>query len=132
MAYDEALAARIRDALADRRDIAEKKMFGGLAFLINGKMFCGITGADLMVRVGSEAHQAALARPHVRLMDFTGRPMTGYVYVAKQGTATTRALLSWVTKGLAFTSALTSKSSALARRGGSRKPTKNAPPRRRT
>lgn len=109
MAYDEALVARIRDLLGPRRDISERKMFGGVAFLVDGKMFCGITNADLMVRVGPEGYRAALARPHARPMDFTGRPLTGYVYVAKQGTATTRALRAWVTAALAFTSTVKAK-----------------------
>jgi TfoX/Sxy family transcriptional regulator of competence genes len=64
--------------------VTEKKMFGGIAFLLDGAMFCGVSGGDLMVRVGAEAHEAALARPHARPMDFTGRPMKGYVFVGSR------------------------------------------------
>jgi hypothetical protein len=82
MAYDETLAKRIRKTLGRKQRVTEKKMFGGLAFMLGGKMFCGIIGDDLMVRVGPDGHDDALTQPHVRPMDFTGRPMRGYVYVA--------------------------------------------------
>ncbi|MBM3216980.1 TfoX/Sxy family protein, partial [Candidatus Poribacteria bacterium] len=85
MPYDENLAERIRRVVAGRHGVTEKRMFGGLAFLLDGKMFCGIANSDLMVRVGPERYEAALSLPHVRPMDFTGRPMTGYVYVGPEG-----------------------------------------------
>ena len=75
MAYDEGLAQRLRDALEEQRDLSEKKMFGGLCFLKNGHMFVGITGDELMARVGKEDYAASLARRHVRVMDFTGKPI---------------------------------------------------------
>jgi TfoX/Sxy family transcriptional regulator of competence genes len=106
MAYDEALADRIRRALGPRPGVDEKKMFGGLAFLLEGKMFCGIVGDDLMVRVGPEGHDDALRRPHVRPMDFTGRPMKGYVYVAPAGCKSDRALADWVDRGARFAATL--------------------------
>ena len=90
MAYDEKLADRIRQAVGPRGDVTEKKMFGGLAFLLDGKMFCGIVKDDLMVRVGPERYEAALAEAHVRPMDFTGRPMNGYVYVGRGGSTPAR------------------------------------------
>ncbi|MCU1252339.1 MAG: methyltransferase [Edaphobacter sp.] len=77
MAYDLLLQGRIQRAVADREDVSEKKMFGGVAFLLDGKMFCGIVKDDLMVRVGPERHVKALSEPHVRPMDFSGRPMKG-------------------------------------------------------
>lgn len=106
MAYDETLADRIRRAVGSRPDVTEKKMFGGLAFLLGGKMFCGIVKDDLMVRVGPERYEAALAEPHVRRMDFTGRPMEGYVYVAASGARTEKAIRKWVEQGAAFVATL--------------------------
>jgi TfoX/Sxy family transcriptional regulator of competence genes len=85
MAYDEKLVERLRKVLVSRVGVAEKKMFGGVAFLLDGKMFIGVNDGDLMVRVGPDNYERALARPHARPMDFTGRPLTGYVYVAKAG-----------------------------------------------
>ncbi|MBZ0233054.1 MAG: TfoX/Sxy family protein [Deltaproteobacteria bacterium] len=85
MAYDERLVERLREVLATRDRISEKKMFGGVAFLLDGKMFLGVNAGDLMVRVGPAGYERALARPHARPMDFTGRPLTGYVYVAEPG-----------------------------------------------
>ena len=96
MAYDEALASRVREVLGTRRGVTEKKMFGGLAFLFHGKMFCGIAKDDLMVRVGPERYEEALGRPHVRPMDFTRRPMKGYVFVGPAECRTRRAIAPWV------------------------------------
>jgi hypothetical protein len=91
MAYDEELANRIRRALAGRRDVTERKMFGGLAFLCQGRMCCGIVGNDLMVRVPLDEFDAALRRRHVRPMDFTGKPLRGFVYVSPPGFRTATA-----------------------------------------
>ena len=102
MAYDEKLADRIRRALGPDDDIKERKMFGGLAFLRAGRMFAGITGDDLMVRVGPERYEESLAKPHVRPMDFTGRPMNGYVYVAAAGCRSDQAVKPWVELSVAF------------------------------
>jgi len=106
MAYDEALASRIRELLRDRRDVTERKMFGGLAFLVTGHMCCGIVGRDLMVRVGREAYESALSEKHARPMDFTGRPLRGMVYVAPAGVRTKRALETWMDRGVRFTRSL--------------------------
>ena len=106
MAYDERLADRIREAIGPRGDVTEKKMFGGLAFLLDGKMFCGIVNDDLMVRVGPERYEAALAEPHVRPMDFTGRPMNGYVFVRPGGSRTVKAIAKWAEQGAAFVGTL--------------------------
>jgi TfoX/Sxy family transcriptional regulator of competence genes len=102
MSYDEKLAERVRRCLPPGGDVVEKKMFGGLAFLLAGKMFVGVSDADLMVRVGPDAYEAALSRPHVRPMDFTGRPLTGYVFVGAAGSRTDASVAAWVTQSLAF------------------------------
>ena len=106
MSYDEKLADRIRRALGPRDDVEERKMFGGLAFLRGGRMFCGISKDDLMVRVGPEGYEAALEKPHVRPMDFTGRPLKGYVYVAPDGRRTDAALRAWVNLSASFVGTL--------------------------
>ncbi len=79
MAFDEGLAQRIRELVQVRRGITERKMFGGLAFMSHGHMFVGVLGDTLMARVGSAEYAGALAQRHVREMDFTGKPMKGYV-----------------------------------------------------
>jgi TfoX/Sxy family transcriptional regulator of competence genes len=96
MAYDENLAGRIRIILAERQYIDEKKMFGGLAFLLNDYMFVGVNDDRLMARVGPEQYETALERPHARMMDFTGRPLTGYVYVDTPGIERDSDLKAWV------------------------------------
>ena len=106
MAYDEALADRIRRAFGPRPDVTEKKMLGGLAFLLGGKMFCRIVKEELMVRVGPERYEAALAADHVRRMDFTDRPMEGCVYVTLAGVKTQKAIRKWVEQGAAFVATL--------------------------
>jgi TfoX/Sxy family transcriptional regulator of competence genes len=102
MPFDEELAERIRKMLRRTADITERKMFGGLAFMCQGKMCCGIVGRDLMVRVREKDMSSALRQPHVRPMDFTGKPLRGFVYVAPPGVATERSLQEWVRKGVAF------------------------------
>jgi len=109
MAYDPRLADRLRTLLAHRRGVEEKAMFGGLAFLLDGKMFCGVLGDELLARVGPKAHEAALARPHVRVMDFTGRPMRGYLFVGPGALAAEAALDGWVTQCAAHVATLPEK-----------------------
>lgn len=106
MTYNEKLAERIRISIKGKRNITEKKMFGGLAFLLKGKMFCGIVKDDLMVRTGPEMYEKALATPHSRPMDFTGKPMKGFVYVEPQGYKNTKSLSAWITLGLDYVSKL--------------------------
>jgi TfoX/Sxy family transcriptional regulator of competence genes len=96
MAYDEQLADRIRAELANARDVVERKMFGGIAFMVSGSMAVGIIGNDLMARVGPEGYERALAKPHAGVMMFTGRPMRGFVLVEAKGIATRAALKKWV------------------------------------
>jgi TfoX/Sxy family transcriptional regulator of competence genes len=100
MAYDEALAERIRTALHARDDVEERKMFGGIAFMIAGRMACGVIRDDLMVKVGAEGHDDALAQPHTRPMDFTGKPMRGIVYVAPAATAAEADLRGWIERAV--------------------------------
>jgi TfoX/Sxy family transcriptional regulator of competence genes len=98
--YDEALASRVRAALATQPGVEEKKMFGGLSFMVGGKMCCGVLKDQLVVRVGSERYDEALAQPHTRPFDFTGRPSTGMVYVAGEGLGDHRVLEKWLRRAL--------------------------------
>src|SRR5216110_666395 len=91
-------------------------MFGGLCFMVNGGMCCGFTNAAFMVRVGPDQYEDALAQPHARPMDFTGRPLTGMVHVDPAGYETNAALAKWVKRGVNFVSGLPAKKSAAARR----------------
>jgi TfoX/Sxy family transcriptional regulator of competence genes len=109
VAYDEHLAGRIREVLAGRDGLSERKMFGGIAFMVGGNMAVGVIGSDLMVRVGPAGHDDALAEDHVRPMDFTNRPMRGMVYVDQAGTDSDAELARWVGKGAAFASSLPAK-----------------------
>ncbi len=108
MPYDTTLANRVRALVAKQRGIAEREMFGGIAFLLEGKMFCGIVKRELMVRVGPERYRTALREPSARPMNFTGRPLLGYVFVQAKGLATERALRSWVERGRSFAASLQS------------------------
>jgi TfoX/Sxy family transcriptional regulator of competence genes len=109
MAYDEKLAERIRNVLAPRVGLSERKMFGGLAFMLNGNMCCGLTADALMVRVGPDRFEEALAEPHARPMDFTGRPMKGMVYVDPAAYASDEGLAAWVKRGVDFAASLPPK-----------------------
>lgn len=109
MAYDEAVADRIRKLLANQKSLGERKMFGGLAFMVNGHMAVGVNAGNLMVRVGPDAHAGALAQPHARPMDFTGRPMKGFVFVDPPGYADDKALATWVDRGVVFVTSLPPK-----------------------
>jgi TfoX/Sxy family transcriptional regulator of competence genes len=109
MAFDEGLAQRIREALAAERGVSEKRMFGGIAFLLNGNMAVGVVKDDLMVRVGPDAYETLLADPNVRPMDFTGRPMRGFVYVASEGLVADADLHRWIGHGAAYARALPAK-----------------------
>jgi TfoX/Sxy family transcriptional regulator of competence genes len=105
--YDETLAGRVRRLLRDRKTIREKRMFGGLAFMLGDKMCCGVLKEDFVARIGAAAYESALDGPHVRPMDFTGRPLKGYVYVGPKATRNDRGLQAWVDRAVAFTSTLT-------------------------
>lgn len=109
MAYDESLAERIREVLVDTPGLSERKMFGGLCFLVNGHMACGAQQNEVVVRVGPDNHVEALSRKHARPMDFTGRPMTGYVYVSAEGLRRKTELKKWVRQSVDFVESLPPK-----------------------
>jgi len=109
MAFDETLYRRIQGVLGDRTDVVDRKMFGGVCFPVGGNMATGIIGGDLIVRVGPDRFAEAMARPHTRVFDFTGRPMAGWVVVSPEGTGTDEALAEWVGMGVAFASTLPAK-----------------------
>jgi TfoX/Sxy family transcriptional regulator of competence genes len=109
MAFDPGLAQRVRAVVANRPGISERAMFGGLAFLVDGKMFVGIRNSSLMARVGAERHQDALAMPGVRVMDFTGRPLKGYVYIDAPAISADQDLKAWVLWCLEFVAKLPEK-----------------------
>lgn len=96
MAYDPVLAERIRVELSRHVEFTEKKMFGGLSFLVNGNMCCGVTGSDLVLRLTPEGVERALEQPHTRPMDFTGKPMKSMVYVGAEGTTSVVGLRRWI------------------------------------
>jgi TfoX/Sxy family transcriptional regulator of competence genes len=102
MAYDEKLAERVRAALANRDDVVEKRMFGGIAFMVRGHMSCGIVSSTLMVRLAPADADRLMNAPHVRPMDFTGRPMRGFLYVDPPGTKTAATLRQWVERATAY------------------------------
>jgi TfoX/Sxy family transcriptional regulator of competence genes len=106
MAYDEGLAERIRGVLDEQPGVSEKRMFGGLAFLVRGHMSVGIVQDKLMVRVGPESYDRVLRERHARRMDFTGRPMKGFVYVVPSGYESDSDLELWVGRGVSYVSSL--------------------------
>lgn len=112
MPYDEGLAERIREVLEERSDVSEKKMFGGLTFLLGGNMCAGVVADELMVRVGPDAYEKLLSEPHTREMDFTGRPMKGFVYVGCEGFESDADLRAWIERGVAFAGPLPPKQPA--------------------
>ena len=124
MAYSEQLAERVRILLNGRDGITERKMFGGLAIMLRGNMCCGVTGDDLMLRVGPERYRDALTRPGVRPMDLTGRPMKGMVFVEARAIDTDEKLRDWLATAAAFAEALPAKAKK-------RRATKVKPPARR-
>ena len=109
MTCDAGLVERVRRALEGESGIALRRMFGGVCFTVNGNMACGVQRDELVVRVGPEAHADALRDPFARPMDFTGRPMKGYVYVAAAGCGNLRSTRRWVTRGVRFARSLPRK-----------------------
>ena len=109
VAYDEELAERVREVLAPRSDVSERRMFGGIAFMLGGNMACGVLGEDLIVRLGDEEGEKALAEDGVRPFDFTGKPMKGIVYVSAEGTADDSGLSDWVDAGADYAASLPAK-----------------------
>ena len=109
MSYDEGLAERIREQFQDRNDVEEKKMFGGLCFMISNHMCCGIVKDTLMLRVGPDNYETCLARKHASEMDFTGRTMKGMVYIAPEGFDSDKDLDEWLNTGTFFVESLPPK-----------------------
>ena len=111
MAYDEKCASRLADVLDELSPVPAqpKKMFGGIAYMVQGNMCIGVNQDNLMVRVGPDAYDDALVQPHARPMDFTGKPMRGFVYVPPEGYATREDLTSWVQRSLDFVLSLPAK-----------------------
>ncbi len=107
MGYDEKAAERVRQILSGRGDVVEKWMVGGMSFMGTGSMCCGVTRNALMVRVGAEARDWALAQPHVRPMEFGGRTLAGFVCVEPEGYQSDASLVAWVQRGIDFVSTLT-------------------------
>ena len=102
MAYDEKLADRIRKILGKNKNVIDKKMFGGLSFLLKGKMVCGVLKEDLVLRISHDQYEVALKKPKVRPMDFTGRPMKGFIYVNSNGCKSDKDLKQWVGLSLEY------------------------------
>jgi TfoX/Sxy family transcriptional regulator of competence genes len=109
MAYDEALATRVRSLVASADGVVEKKMFGGLAFLVNGNMSVGVHGSELIVRIDPGETDAALREPGARIFDITGRPMKGWLLVAAQSLAEKKVLTDWVKRGVGYARSLPRK-----------------------
>ena len=125
MAYDQDLADRVRAVIPRGADVTERKMFGGLAFLLDGHMFAGIVGNELMVRLGYQAAQQALERDHVREMDFTGRPAKNMIFVEPAGLRGP-ALQSWVTAAADHARSLPPKPPRTPKAQGASKPARPA------
>jgi TfoX/Sxy family transcriptional regulator of competence genes len=109
MTYDEELAGRLRELLSGQHALTERKMFGGLAFLINGNMCCGVHGNELILRLGSDRADQAMEEPHVRAMDITGRPMKGWVILDPVGLPSKAAVRRWVEQAAEFAASLPAK-----------------------
>ena len=109
MAYSETLADRIHELLADRVDVTQRQMFGGLAFMVGGHMACGVVGDELMLRLGEEGADAALGEQHVRPMDFTGRPMRTMVFVEPAGISQEADLRRWINRAVQHAKSLPPK-----------------------
>jgi TfoX/Sxy family transcriptional regulator of competence genes len=109
MAYDEELAERVRELLSARADVGERKMFGGIAFMVQGNMACGVLKEDLIVRLGDEEGEKALAEDGVRPFDFTGKPMKGIVYISSERLSDDAGLAEWVDAGADYATSLPPK-----------------------
>ncbi len=113
MAYNEAVAERIRKLLARRKGLAERKMFGGIAFMLNGNMCCGVVDDRIVLRLGKDGSNTALKEPHIEVMDFTGQPIRSMVYLDPDGYAREADLKQWLDRSVKFTSSLPKKESKL-------------------
>jgi len=109
VAYDEGLAQRVREVLEEQNGFDEKKMFGGICFLLHGNMACGILNDEIIVRVGTENYEVLMKLPHTRKFDFTGRPMKGWVMVSHEGLESDDDLYEWVRRGVDYALSLPPK-----------------------
>ena len=109
MAYDEGLAQRIREELGTTAGVVEKRMFGGVGFMVQGNMACGVHGQEMIVRVGPDEHPKALKKAHVRAFDLTGKPMAGWILVKPEGIASDKDLAYWVKLGAQYAGSLPAK-----------------------
>jgi hypothetical protein len=121
MSFDETLAGRVRKHFDGRRDFVEKHMFGGVCFMIRSRMCCGIIDSSLMVRLDPDEAERVVDQGHVRPMDFTGKPMRGYLFVDAEGIATPKALRSWIDRCVAYVETMPTKRPGSARRRHPRK-----------
>jgi hypothetical protein len=109
MAYDEELAARVRKALDNTEGLVEKKMFGGVGYMLHGNMACGVLGNKVIIRVGPDRHAMTIEQPETVPFDITGRPMKGWVMVLPEGYETDEMLMSWLQEGISFAKSLPPK-----------------------
>lgn len=109
MAYDQGLAQRMREELDQLPNLSERQMFGGIGFMVNGYMACGVNKEEMIVRVGPENYDQALKKPHTRVFDFTGRPMKGWVMIAPEGYESDEDLKYWIEQGVSFAQSLPKK-----------------------
>ncbi|MDY0170539.1 MAG: TfoX/Sxy family protein [Thermoguttaceae bacterium] len=109
MPYSESLASRIRDVLAGRYGITERKMFGGIAFMLHGNMCVGVWKTSMIARLGAEGAAAALKEPSIVEFDITGRPMKGWVVIEAEGIDTDKQLRQWVERAVEFVGTLPRK-----------------------
>lgn len=123
MAYDDKAAERVRRALSGRPELVEKRMMGGVCFMLSGNMCAGVSGSAIMIRVGPDAYAQALTQPHVRPLEFGGMRPKGFVLVDPEGYRTAKALAAWIERGVNFASTLPAKKPARkkARRQASQK-----------
>lgn len=109
MAFDETLAGRVRPLIAKTEGVVEKKMFGGLAFLVRGNMSVGVHGSELIVRIDPAETEQALKEPGTRIFDLTGRPMKGWLMVSASAVDQPQALTRWVQRGVSYALSLPAK-----------------------
>ena len=121
MAYSDTLAERVRHLLSADRPVSERQMFGGLALMVRGHMCCGIQGERLMARVGPELYDEALKWPHARPMDFTGKPIRGFLYVQPPGLKTAAQLRRWISASVAYVRSVPPKNTRKPRASATRK-----------
>lgn len=109
MAYDQSIADEVRTAIGGHSGLTEREMFGGIAFMINGNMAVGVSGSELMVRVGKDAHDEVVSLPGARTFDMGARPMKGWLSVSEEGFSTEKDFAAWVERGVSYAESLPPK-----------------------